>query len=544
MSDEPRTQQNVQDESLDGATVETPGTSATEGTATSAMPEPDAPMATEVADGTQAPATPAAAPVDDVAGAAEDGDPTADLGPAASERPKGQDLAGRPNPPAELAAQPVPPAVLASQDIQHDTLGGNVEDEDLEAQLAYQTLKRNREARKRKRRIIIVVAIIAVLAGVVWFVVNQANSAMDATTVDTGPITSMAYRGDFTTVITANGATEPLSSTIVSPEVDGIIENVRIEEGSFVNEGDVLFTIKNDDLQKAINDASRQLESAKRNESSTNTAVNDAYAAYQRSWNEHNAAGDWSTFDEAGLRQAIRSAEDAHADAQAAVDTAQTTLDEAQARADKRTVKAPVSGSVVAMNAVNGAAVGAASGSTSSNAANNGPLVQISDLSQMKVTVQVNELDISTITAGQPAKATFSAISDLELDATVQRIASTSTGSGDSGSSGVVTYAVDLLIPKPDPRLKPGMTATVKITTQNVPDTIIVPVASLSEDANGATVTVVQGDDMKIVPVEIVAKNGSEAAVKGELNDGDAVLLAAGAGDAGTAGSDATPTAG
>lgn len=402
------------------------------------------------------------------------------------------------------------------------------EDEDLEAQLAYETIKRNREARKRKRIIAVAIAIVVALGVAVFFIVNQTSQSEEEEEYDPLEATSQVYRGDFSTTISANGATEPLATTVVSPEVEGIIENLAVEEGSTVNEGDVLFTIKNDELDKTVREAERQVQSEQRAADAANRAVDEAYDAYNKAWNECNQSGEWEDFDEAGLREGISSAEDGYQSALDSLDSAKTSLTEAQAEADKRIVRAPVSGTVVAMNAQNGASTSAAAESGST-----GSLMQISDLSQMKVTVQVNEVDIATIQVGQVATATFSALPDLELDATVQRIASVSSGEG-GDFGGVVTYAVDLLIAEPDPKLKPGMTATVDITTQSAEDSLIVPVSALwgeEEDGTGY-VTVIDPETTKSrdVKVKVLEKNSSEAALSpdGKLADGDLVLMSGG----------------
>ena len=414
------------------------------------------------------------------------------------------------------------------------------EDEDLEAQLAYENFKRRRESRKRRRILVgAIVVVVALVAGIAFFS-GRADQVADQDDYDPYEITGTVYRGDFSTTVSANGATEPLASTVVTPEVDGIIEGLQIAEGSHVEAGDVLFTLKNESLDKTVREANSQLESAQRAANNANRAVDQAYATYQREWKACNESGDWSSFDEAALLDSIETAEAGYSDALAGVESARDTLTEAQDRANKRTVVAPVSGSVVAMNAVNGASVGSASGGDGGSVS--GPLVQISDLSQMKVTVQVNEVDIASISEGQSARATFSALPGVELDATVQRIASVATGSGDGygGYGGVVTYAVDLLIPDPDPDLKPGMTATVTITTQYAPDVLIVPSSAVWDDydANDQPVryvTVVvdpEQGEARDVAVRVIEENNSEAAVEslvaGDLMDGDQVMLGGG----------------
>ncbi len=410
------------------------------------------------------------------------------------------------------------------------------EEEDLEAQLAYENLKRRREARKRKRIIIIATVVAVLLVGIIVVVAGNAGGNADDAAQDSLSATAAVYKGDFSTTVSANGATEPLSAEIVTPEVDGIIENLSIEEGDHVEKGDLLFTLKNDKLDKAIREAEDQLRAAERTADGNSQAVDDAYAAYDQAWENCDELGDWSTFDEAGLKSAITSAENTYETSKDAVETAQAALDEAKKEGDKRSVYAPKSGYVVALNAENGAGIGSEASGSGGSGGSSGPLVKIADLSTMKVTVQVNEVDISSIAVGQKATATFSALPGVESEAEVQRIASSASGdSSDSNSAGgVVTYAVDLIIPEPDKGLKPGMTATVTITTQSVPDSLIVPTPALMGEEGAEHVTVVVDRDKgetRDVSVSVVEKNSSEAAVKGDLHDGDMVLLGGAATD-------------
>ena len=406
------------------------------------------------------------------------------------------------------------------------------EEEDLEAQLAFQTIKRNREKRKRRRIILIAVVAAVALIGLILFITTCSGPKNDPSSLASMAVTGKAYVGDYQNSIKVNGSTEPNKMTVVTPEVDGIIENVRVAEGDHVNKGDILFSVKNTDIEKTINDADKNLQNAREAADKANRAVDDAYTAYNRAVDAYNAAASTydMPFDAETYRSSITAAEDAYNEALKAVDAAQSARDETVAKADKRTVRAPESGTLVSMTAVNGASV-----STNGSSSSNSPLAQIADLSQMKVTVQVNEADVSSVKVGQEGTATFSAIQDLSLPAIVQHISSISSGSHSNDTSmsssagGVVTYAVDLTIPNPDPRLKPGMTATVNIVTESVPGATIVPLAAVSDDENGGKrVMVVDNEktgESHAVSVEVVAKGSSEAAVRGELKDGDSVLL-------------------
>ena len=330
---------------------------------------------------------------------------------------------------------------------------------------------------------------------------------------------------------------------MVTPEVEGIIQEVFVAEGDNILKGDVLFTLKNDKLDRDIEDAEQAIKTA---EHAVTTATDTLSGAYTKLYEaQTNYDKVFSSLyesqeiaDAAGLeatdllnsaQTAYDSAEGALEEAQAAVTRAQENLEDAQATAEKRTVRAPEGGAIVTMNAEIGASVGAGSGSGSSPAA----LVTIADLSTLRVSVQVNEVDINSLTEGQKAEVTFSALPDLVLEAEIERIAAVSSGSGQDGNmGGIVTYDVDLIIEEPDPQVKPGMTARVKILTEQIEKALTIPTAALQMTGeNTATVLVAPGYTGEGQPefeertVNIVAQDASMAVVEGKIAEGDAVKL-------------------
>ena len=169
--------------------------------------------------------------------------------------------------------------------------------------------------------------------------------------------------------------------------------------------------------------------------------------------------------------------------------------------------------------------------------------MQIADLSQMTVSINVNEIDILKITADQTAEVAFTAAPDLTLPATVVSIATTSAGSGDAaggamygGMGGAVTYAVKLLIAEPDPRLKPGMTAKATITTTTIENALKVPISAVQSDGAGGSFVMVLTDPetqgMEMREVEVVASDGLTSVVKGRVKAGDEVVVSGGMGGA------------
>lgn len=402
-------------------------------------------------------------------------------------------------------------------------------DEDVEARLAYESLMRHRRARRRKKLIAAgVVGGVALVAAIAWGVLSgQGSQAPEAPQLQTTPV----FRGEFSESVQATGAAQPLSSVVVTPEVDGIIESVNVAEGSTVSEGDVLLTVRNDELDRAVREAEIGVRSAKAGVSSAQESYNQTYKEYQKgptyvdngdgTTTEVPASATWADVQQAATQ--IDSAK-------LTLESAQQTYDQAVAQAGKRTVTAPAAGSVVVMNAVQGAALGAGgSVSGGDGTTTSGPLIQIADLSQMTVKVQVNEVDISRIAVGQAARVSFSALPGTLLDAEVTRISTVSSADPYGYNYGVVTYDVELLIPNPTPELKPGMTASVEILLQHVADTMTVPVSALATDDGMSYYVYVMTDPETQAcerrEVTVSAQSATSAAVEGDLADGDLVVL-------------------
>ena len=514
-------------------------------------------------------------------------------------------------------------------------------DEDVEAQLALRNLEKKRQEKRRKRRLTIIAAGV-VIGGLVAFLLGSGilGGGGEAEEEEFVPETAIVEKRDFESSVSATGSLKAGSTVVVNSDVDGIIESVSVVQGDQVQKGDVLFTLKNDALDKEVRDAKQDLSSAQQSLSSAQNEVSAAveerdktWSDYYEKWNEADAdhreweyavkhydsdhakwedqkekaealklttsepvaptapdpssydlddptdkrayeaaqktyqtdydtylnqkdawnayqkalarlgdepepAGDEPEYpddpDDIALQSAIQSAQEGVTSANQSVTKAQEAYDEAVEAAEKRVVKAPRSGSIVAINVKVGDVVGSAMGESSAASTTDGPLVQISDIRSMAVDVEVNEIDILAVRKGQKAEATFSAVADAICEGEVTEVATVATGSegaeGDMGG-GIVTFHVGLVIPKPDKRLRPGMSASVRILTNDVPDALIIPTSALSEGASGASVEVVVDEEtMETVtrPVKVGARSSSEAVIESGLQEGEVVLISGG----------------
>ncbi|MDY2776775.1 MAG: efflux RND transporter periplasmic adaptor subunit [Collinsella sp.] len=360
---------------------------------------------------------------------------------------------------------------------------------------AYAALKARR-AERRKRKLIHRAIALAVIAGVIAIGFLAVALLSPTEEDDGGIVTDFAMRGDYITTIGASGTLEPLSSTVISPSIDGTISQVNVTAGQSVAKGDVLVTIDNPDLDRAVAEAERALRSAEADLEKARTQLADARepgdADLQIDASELGAAVDSATW---------------------AVEGARANYEAAVENAAKRTVVAPGNGSIVAMNAKVGAPV---SGPT----ADGQPLMQIADLTQMKVTIQVGEEDIARVSVDQQATIRCPAFDDIELSGRVVSIASmASNGAGGAGfdGGGSVMFDVNILIEQPDPRLKPGMTAQVEIIAEKLDDVIMVPSISIMSDDGESHYVIVETDPETHASeqreIQIVAQNDDFAVV-------------------------------
>lgn len=439
----------------------------------------------------------------------------------------------------ESATETLPLITSAPTAQQNDDEQGNAGISDDEA---YAKLKAKRAERRRKklvRRGIAagIVGGMILIAIIVSVVLNsQPQSAGE-------PVTDMVMEGTFTTTVEAKGQLKPISASVVSPSVDGTVASINVQAGQSVNEGDVLMTIKNDELDNAVAEAQRAVAAAQEDLKNAQAALAAAQAA--------------PTSDVDGATASTDATANANASAvssaQRNLASAQATLDQANAKAAERTVKAPSSGSIVELNAKVGATVTGGMVMGEGDTSGGKQCMQIADLSKMKVTVQVGEKDIAKIAVGQSANVTYPAFPDIVSQGTVTAIASVANSDAANGGGGSVTFNVDILIEAPDSRLKPGMTAEVSVVTEQLDDVVMVPtMALMTEDGEHYYVNVAtddEGKETRRVKVTVVTQNDNDAVVgktqvkrddQGneinpnvpvtKLRDGDTIVMDTGAG--------------
>ena len=202
------------------------------------------------------------------------------------------------------------------------------------------------------------------------------------------------------------------------------------------------------------------------------------------------------------------------------VESANLSAGSAADNLDDYRIQAPISGTVIEKKFKAGDKVDGAS---------SGTLALIYDMSCLKVEMDVNELDIGKVRAGQDVEITAAALPDQTFHGTVERVSVNGTT-----TSGFTTYPVTIVV-KDYGDLKPGMNVSATILGETVEDALCVPVGAVNRGntvlvpgegamtGDGAAVT----DPSKLEerPVTLGKSDDTYIQITSGLEEGETVLI-------------------
>ncbi|MCK9245993.1 MAG: efflux RND transporter periplasmic adaptor subunit [Anaerolineaceae bacterium] len=161
----------------------------------------------------------------------------------------------------------------------------------------------------------------------------------------------------------------------------------------------------------------------------------------------------------------------------------------AEKQLENQYIRAPFAGTVLSLNQDPGDQV------TPGTVA-----AQVADMGELYVEVPISEVDIPAIEIDQPAVLTFDAYYEEEFNGTVTAISQ----SGDR-ATGVVNYIVTVRMDGDSDRIKPGMTASVSILTDEKPDALVVYSQSVFSRNGIDYVYVLRDGNLEMVRVTVGA---------------------------------------
>lgn len=151
-------------------------------------------------------------------------------------------------------------------------------------------------------------------------------------------------------------------------------------------------------------------------------------------------------------------------------------------------------------------------------------LIELPDLSTLKVQVSVHESARDMIKPGQEAIVTVEAIPGLTLRGHVEKVAILPDAEQNWMNPDLTVYSTTVLLDGASETLKPGMTAKVEIIVAELKDVLYVPVQSVSVRREREVCFVMRDSKSVVVPVETGLANNNYIEIKSGLKKGDRVL--------------------
>ena len=306
-----------------------------------------------------------------------------------------------------------------------------------------------------KKKIILIAVSIAVVAGAGFWLFGS-SKALHKVTYETAVVT----RGEISESITATGTIEPVTEVEVGTQVSGIIDKIYADYNSVVTKGQLIAEMDRVTLQSEV--------------ASQRAAYNGAKAEYeyqQKNYERNRGLHEKQLISDTDYEQSVYNYEKAKSN----YESSQASLAKAERNLSYATITSPIDG-VVINRAVE-------EGQTVASGFETPTLFTIAaDLTQMQVVADVDEADIGGVEEGQRVSFTVDAYPNDTFEGTVTQIRlgeDSSTSSGSSTSSTVVTYEVVISAPNPDLKLKPRLTANVTIYTLDRKDVLSVPARAL-----------------------------------------------------------------
>ncbi len=151
------------------------------------------------------------------------------------------------------------------------------------------------------------------------------------------------------------------------------------------------------------------------------------------------------------------------------------------------------------------------------------PLIELPDMTELKATVQINEVDISKVAKGLRAEIKPDAFSDSVFDAKVIKVANLAVNK-ERGSK-IKVFPVDILIESDNKDLLPGLTVSCRIFIDEIEDALYVPLEALRREAGRAYVYAKTATGFEKKFIETGETNADYVIVKSGLKEGRKMAL-------------------
>lgn len=151
------------------------------------------------------------------------------------------------------------------------------------------------------------------------------------------------------------------------------------------------------------------------------------------------------------------------------------------------------------------------------------PIIQLPDLSSLKATVKINEVDIAKISKGLKVEIKPDAFSDSIFAGTVNSIANLAVNKDES--SKIKVFPVEILLNESDKNLLPGLTVSCRIIMDKVENVLFIPLDALFVEGDKNFVYKKKGAGYEKAEIETGTSNTDYIVVVSGLKEGEEIAL-------------------
>lgn len=239
---------------------------------------------------------------------------------------------------------------------------------------------------------------------------------------------------------------------MISPEMGGKVESIRVKEGQFVKKGTLLLTLNTSAVRNQIKGVKSSLELA-----------STAYEKQKNLWDQK-IGSEIQYLQAKSNKEAL----------EAQLETLESQLVMAQ-------LHAPYDGTVNKIYPKKGEMAGPTM-----------PVMEFVNLSKMTVRANVSEKYIDLVKKGQNVELSFSALPDYKIITPIVKVSKVINPKSR-------TFEIELKIDNKDERIKPNMVSSIMINDYSAHDAFVIPSLTIKKDITGSFVYIVVENDGKSI---------------------------------------------
>jgi HlyD family secretion protein len=299
----------------------------------------------------------------------------------------------------------------------------------------------------------LVLALLVIAAAAFWYS-QKGGKITSSESSSKRPTTAVVIQTNISFAVNAAGEISPAEQVSVRPEINGKIENLPVDVGDSVKKSALLFKLDDKELQQQ---RASNLTDIERSRLSLDKAERDLKRSKEL------------------LGERLISQE-LYDDTKTAYDLAKNALERSQRdlaiieeRLTKTEVRAPFDCTVLTRPVSQGQAVSGSGGFNSGT-----EVLTIADLNSMVINAHVNQADVPRLKPNQNVEVAVEAVAGLRVVGVVERVAPQATL-----KNNIKGFATRILLQNVDPRIRPGMTANIKIPVASADNVQAVPLAAV-----------------------------------------------------------------